>query len=72
MADLDHLQSTLLDVAGEQRRTYYGKYPAIVTDNNDPDHTGRIRVKIPQMADDQQTWWELPCVPYASAGHGFF
>ncbi len=72
MADLDHLESGLLDVAAEQRRVFHGKYRATVTDNNDPENTGRIQVKVPLIGDDRQTWWALPCVPYASAGHGFF
>jgi uncharacterized protein involved in type VI secretion and phage assembly len=72
MAALDHLHDALLDVAGAQRRAFYGKYRATITDNNDPEQSGRVRVCVPQLFDDDQTDWATPCVPYAPSGHGFF
>jgi uncharacterized protein involved in type VI secretion and phage assembly len=73
MPALDQLQNAVLDVANSQRRSFYGKYRAIVTDNNDTDQQqGRIKVKVPQLFDDNETDWALPCVPYATNGHGFY
>ncbi len=72
MAGLEQIQEALLDVSNAQRRTFYGKYRATVTDNNDPDQSGRIRVSVPALFDDSETDWAVPCVPYAPAGHGFF
>ena len=72
MAGLEQLHETLLDVSSAYRRSFYGKYRATVTDNNDPDQSGRVRVKVPALFDDDETDWATPCVPYAPASHGFF
>jgi uncharacterized protein involved in type VI secretion and phage assembly len=72
MPALDQLQSAVVDVANSQRRSFFGKYRAIVSDNNDSDQQGRIKVKVPQLFDDDETDWALPSVPYATNGHGFF
>src|SRR6266566_1692095 len=44
----------------------YGKYAAVVVDNKDEDHMGRITVSVPQL-DDMQ-FLARPCLPY---GHFF-
>jgi uncharacterized protein involved in type VI secretion and phage assembly len=70
---LDQLHNAVLDVANSQRRSFFGKYRAIVTNNNDTEQQqGRIKVKVPQLFDDDETDWALPSVPYAPNGHGFF
>jgi hypothetical protein len=52
---------------------YHGKYRGEVTDNNDPDNLGRIRVKVPRLFGDEETGWALPAFPYGGAGEqGFF
>ena len=43
-----------------------------MTDNDDPDQSGRIKVKVPQLFDDDETDWATPCVPFANKGHGFY
>jgi len=72
MPALDQLHEAVLDIASAQRRAFYGKYRATVTDNNDPNQSGRIRMSVPQLFDDDHTDWATPCVPYAPASHGFF
>ncbi|HEX3868475.1 MAG TPA: phage baseplate assembly protein V [Gemmatimonadaceae bacterium] len=72
MAGLDQLHEAVLDVANAQRRAFYGKYRGTITDNDDPDQSGRVRVQVPQLFDDDETDWAMPCVPYAPAGHGAF
>jgi hypothetical protein len=42
-----------------------------VTDNDDPDKLGRLRVKVKTLTDDKGNWAE-PCVPFAGAGLAFF
>jgi uncharacterized protein involved in type VI secretion and phage assembly len=53
---------------------YYGLYPAIVTDIVDPDHRGRIEVKLPWLgatgADAVRAWATL-LTPYAGDDQGF-
>lgn len=51
---------------------YFGKYRAQVADNADPEHRGRLRLRVPGLlGEDVVTGWALPCVPYGgSAGVG--
>lgn len=51
---------------------YYGKYRAIVTDVNDPIHSGRIRVRCPRVLGNAVSSWCLPCIPNAIDGSGDF
>lgn len=52
---------------------YYGKYRGFVSDNADPDNLGRIKAKVPNLLQDEETGWALPCAPYGGAGEqGFF
>ncbi len=43
-----------------------GFIPAIVTNNNDPDKMGRVKIKYPTIADDKESGW----APVISAGAG--
>jgi len=71
MATFDTLQDAVVRLAKEQGRRYYGKFRGIVTDNNDPDHQGRIRAKVPELFNDEATGWAMACVPFAPPDHGF-
>jgi uncharacterized protein involved in type VI secretion and phage assembly len=51
------------------RNRYFGKYRGIVTDNNDPTKRARIKVKVPAVLGDLESW-ALPCLPYTGAGMG--
>jgi uncharacterized protein involved in type VI secretion and phage assembly len=46
------------------RRHYFGKYRGTVTDNADPTHRGRLKVRVPMFLDSLEIW-AMPCVPYA-------
>jgi uncharacterized protein involved in type VI secretion and phage assembly len=35
----------------------YGIVVGIVTNNQDPDKMGRVKVKFPWLSDDQESWW---------------
>ncbi len=43
----------------------------IVTDNNDPDALNRVKLKLPYLADDQQTGWARVLQPGAGAARGW-
>ena len=43
----------------------YGKLPAFVVENADPEGLGRLRVRVPTLLDDPLPSWALPCVAYA-------
>ena len=64
------LERAVLHLAQEQQRRFYGKYRAIVTDNDDPDDQGRIRAKVVELFGDEATGWAMACVPFAPAGAG--
>jgi hypothetical protein len=49
---------------------YYGKYRGLVEDNNDPQHLGRLRARVPEVLGDVVSGWALPCTPYAGDGSG--
>lgn len=55
-----------------ERKTYYGKYRGVVTDNQDPQGKGRIKARVPDVKGDHETSWALPCVPYAGDQVGWF
>jgi uncharacterized protein involved in type VI secretion and phage assembly len=44
----------------------------VVTDNQDPMQTGRIRARVPDVTGDDETGWALPCFPAAGQGMGVF
>jgi len=59
-------------VEDEQAMRYYGKYRGIVTDNQDPRGLGRVRARVPEVLEDVDSGWALPCVPYAGEGSGSY
>jgi phage protein D/phage baseplate assembly protein gpV len=42
----------------------------LVTNNQDPDKMGRVRVKYPSLDDQQEGWWARVLVPHAGANRG--
>jgi uncharacterized protein involved in type VI secretion and phage assembly len=55
---------TLLEVIDLERAAtglggrFYGLYPAVVTDNQDPDNQGRVRIKLPWSPDNDGAVYE--------------
>jgi uncharacterized protein involved in type VI secretion and phage assembly len=41
------------------RESAYGVYRAVVTDIRDPEERGRVKVRLPSLDADQETWAEL-------------
>ena len=55
-------------------QTYYGVYPAIVTDLVDPDSMGRIEIRLPWLGSDGDSEvraWATLLSPYADNDQGF-
>jgi uncharacterized protein involved in type VI secretion and phage assembly len=51
--------------------SYFGLYPAIVTDIVDPDSLGRIEVKFPWLGETDVRAWATLLTPYADNDQGF-
>lgn len=52
---------------------YYGIYQGVVTNTNDPEKRGRIKIKCPDvLGDDIESAWCDPCVPVSFDGGGDF
>jgi len=43
----------------------FGKYRGTVVDNKDPLKQGRLRVRVPEVLNEEDSGWALPCAPYA-------
>lgn len=50
---------------------HFGKYRAIVTETNDPQQQGRIKVKCPKILGEFESDWCLPSVPIAGPNCGW-
>jgi uncharacterized protein involved in type VI secretion and phage assembly len=51
----------------------YGKYSAIVKNNEDPEKRGRLQLLIPDVLKDKASDWAKPCLPFGGgAGYGWF
>ncbi len=48
----------------KQQTTYYGKYRAFVSDTEDPEGLGRIKMIVPSVLGEAVTDWALPAAPY--------
>jgi uncharacterized protein involved in type VI secretion and phage assembly len=51
---------------------FFGKFRGIVTDNLDPQMTGRVRARVPDVMGDRESGWALPCAPFGGDRTGFF
>lgn len=51
---------------------FYGVAAGIVTDNQDPDKLGRVRVKLPWLDDSIQTCWARVATPLAGKEYGAY
>jgi uncharacterized protein involved in type VI secretion and phage assembly len=69
----------LASVFAEQARTaesekgrVYEPVIAIVTDNKDPNKSGRVKIKIPVLSGDDTTWWAPIIMLGAGKNRGWF
>lgn len=54
-------------------RRFYSSYYAIVTDAQDPNEQGRVRVRVPAITGAQELqFWALPKAGFATNNAGFF
>jgi len=70
------MSASLLDVlagaAGDRSRRLSGVATAIVTNNQDPDKRGRVKVKFPWFSDQNESDWARVAAPMAGKDRGLF
>jgi uncharacterized protein involved in type VI secretion and phage assembly len=63
-------EGKVVELEEHRRRHLFGKYRAVVTDPDDPDRMGRIKVKASAVWGDVESPWCVPVVPFAGKDHG--
>lgn len=66
---------SILDAIGKGEKEVgriYGVAAGIVTNNNDPDKLGRVKIKFPWLSDQNETNWVRMIVFMAGKGRGSF
>jgi len=52
------------------RSRCFGKYRGLVRDVDDDENLGRIKAKVPEIYENEDSPWALPSVPFAGENHG--
>jgi uncharacterized protein involved in type VI secretion and phage assembly len=67
---------SVLDILRQDENRENGKVEGValgvVTDIQDPEKMGRIRVRYPWREDNQNSYWARPAVPYAGKNRGTY
>lgn len=70
------MSTSLLEALGAsdrpERQRFAGVFVAVVTNNQDPEKLGRVRIKYPWLSDDDESDWARVAVPMAGNGRGTF
>ena len=53
-----------------ERPQISGVVPAVVTNAKDPDQLGRVKIKLPWLADSYESWWARTVQPGAGKDRG--
>ncbi|MEW6223630.1 MAG: VgrG-related protein [Chloroflexota bacterium] len=64
------IQGLLAQGASPARERIPGVVVAIVTDNNDPDSMGRVKLSYPWLSDDAESFWARLVAPGAGKDYG--
>ncbi len=62
----------LLDADSGGRRVIAGVVTGVVTNNEDPEKLGRVRVRFPWLSNVDESWWARVAAPLAGAKRGVF
>jgi hypothetical protein len=64
------IDTLVVAMVERERGSRYGKYRGIVTDLDDPERVGRLKVLVPAVLGDIEVWAH-PCTPYAGRDVGW-
>jgi uncharacterized protein involved in type VI secretion and phage assembly len=70
MTEAEVLQSLL--TTPQQRNRFYGVTVGIVTNNQDPDGLGRVKVRFPWLSDENESHWARVSTPMAGKERGLY
>ncbi len=70
MIDMGPFANALSDNSPEAR--LYGVTVGVVTNNQDPDGLGRVKVKLPWLSGDVESHWARVVTPMAGNGRGLY
>ncbi len=69
----DGIEELLIQLARRIQGKYFGKYRGFVTDNADPSHIGRLKLRVPSILGTTELDWAQPCLPFGGlADQGLF
>jgi uncharacterized protein involved in type VI secretion and phage assembly len=66
------LLDLLLPSSNKASNRIYGVVVGIVTNNNDDEGLGRIKVKFPWLSDSDESWWARIAAPMAGKDRGIY
>ena len=69
MSSLDALAQLL---PSDRAERYYGVVIGLVSNNQDPDKLGRVKLRFPWLSDSLETSWVRVAVPMAGKQRGFY
>jgi uncharacterized protein involved in type VI secretion and phage assembly len=65
------LVDLLTPIPGDRQRVY-GVVTGVVTNNQDPDKLGRVRVRFPWLSEEDESWWARIAAPMAGDERGVY
>jgi uncharacterized protein involved in type VI secretion and phage assembly len=68
----NRLLDLLMPPGAAQQKKMYGVVIGIVTNNNDPDKLGRVKVRFPWLSDTAESWWARIAAPMAGKERGVY
>ncbi|NTW02923.1 MAG: phage tail protein, partial [Oscillochloris sp.] len=59
-------------LASPEHGRFYGVTVGVVTNNQDPDSLGRVKVKLPWLSDQDESFWARVVAPMAGKDRGLY
>lgn len=66
------MEEAVVRLVKQQQERRYGMHRAFVSDNQDPEKRGRLKLKISSVLGDEESDWALPCFPFGGTPEATF